>query len=119
MRSTRSAPLTKRGMPPERPVRAVERREALRRHVLFPASLLFMRRRFPCRIIEIGTDGICVKGAPRLSTGTPVIIETPLFGRRAGLVAHRTGDRLGVALFGAPRSMQGMVRASCGASVCQ
>ncbi len=30
------------------------------------------------------------------------MIETLLLGRRAGVVAHRTGIRLGVALFGAP-----------------
>src|SRR3546814_19885204 len=74
-----------------------------RTDTLFPYTTLFRS----CRIIEIGTDGICVKGAPRLSTGTPVIIETLLFGRRAGVVAHRTGDRLGVALFGTPMRMPG------------
>ena len=89
-------------MPRKRALRTLERREMPRRHVLYPAYLLFMRRRFRCRLVEIGVNGICVTGAPSLKAGTPVMIETLLLGRRAGVVAHRTGQKLGIALFGTP-----------------
>lgn len=89
-------------MPRKRALRAIERREVTRRHVLYPAYLLFMRRRFRCRLVEIGVNGVCVTGAPSLKAGTPVMIEALLLGRRAGVVAHRTGQKLGIALFGAP-----------------
>src|SRR3546814_18573784 len=65
-----------------------------------------MRRRFRCRLVEIGTSGICLTGAPVLKPGTPVMVETMLLGRRAGVVAHRTGNRLGVALFGPPIKLE-------------
>jgi hypothetical protein len=50
--------------------------------------------------VDIGTTGIRLTGAPVLKPGTPVIVETLLLGRRAGVVAHQSGTRLGVALFG-------------------
>lgn len=93
-------------MPRKRSVRLLERRETPRRSVLYPAYLLFMRRRFRCRLVEIGTSGICLTGAPVLKPGTPVMVETMLLGRRAGVVAHRTGNRLGVALFGPPIKLE-------------
>lgn len=86
----------------KRPVRMGERRENQRRSVLYPAYLLFMRRRFRCRLVEISESGICLTGAPALSLGTPVMVETLLLGRRPGVVAHRTGTKMGVALFGSP-----------------
>src|SRR3546814_3979792 len=92
-------------MPRKRSVRLLERRETPRRSVLYPAYLLFMRRRFRCRLVEIGTSGICPTGAPVLKPGTPIMVETMLLGRPAGVVAHRTGHRLGGALFGPPLQM--------------
>lgn len=87
-------------MPRKRAMREQERRQSPRRRVLYPAYVLFMRRRFRCRLVEIGGDGIGLAGGPQLRPGTPVIVETLLLGRRAGVVAHRTGAKLGVALFG-------------------
>ena len=87
-------------MPRKRVSPYTERRDVARRKVLYPAYVLFMRRRFRCRLIEIGGDGICVAGGPQLRPGTPVMIESLLLGCRAGVVAHRTGQKLGVALFG-------------------
>src|SRR3546814_2847423 len=75
-----SAPI-KRGMPRKRSVRLLERRETPRRSVLYPAYLLFMRRRFRCRLVDIGTSGICLTGAPVLQPGTPVMVEPMLLGR--------------------------------------
>lgn len=102
-----SSQRTKRGMPPKRPARIDERRESSRRLVLYPAYLLFMQRRFRCRLVEISANGICLAGCPPLKVGTPVMIETLLLGKRAGVVAHGSGNKLGIALFGAPLKKRG------------
>ena len=96
-----SAP-TKRGMPRKTRLIGAERREGTRRRVLYPAYLHYMRRRFRCRLVEISGSGICLSGAPVLEPGTPVMIESLLFGRRGAVVAHLTGTRLGLALIGPP-----------------
>lgn len=98
-------------MPRKRRLSTAERREGMRRRVLYPAYLHFMRRRFRCRLVEISGTGICLSGAPVLQPGTPVMVESLLLGRRGAVVAHLTGTRLGLALIGPALNVAGKAKA--------
>jgi len=93
----RSFPASRRGMPPKGGS-LIERRASSRKRVFGDALLIFMRRSFQCRLIDISDEGVCVIDAPALGRGTPVMLETDFGGRCAAVVAYRTGGRMGLAL---------------------
>lgn len=93
-------------MPRKSRARLVEQREAARHRVLYPAYVHFMRRRFKCRLVEISGYGCCVAGGPALLPGTPIMVESLLFGQRGAVVAHRAGGKLGLALLGPPLNIR-------------